>query len=767
MNKLALTIVLLMPIYTFARTLCGNVTDEENNPIAFANVLALDRDSSFLEGVVTDSLGRFHFDILPKTSEIIKVSCIGYDDYIIAINKENDLGVIRMKVSSAMLNEVVVKGNLPKTRIIGNALVTTVSNSILADAGNANDVLTKVPLVTGSEGKFSVFGAGTPIIYINGRVIHNIVELEQLSSKEIKSVEVITNPDVKYFAETNAVIKIKTIPPKGEGFSISLYNSARIAHFATNTDELLIKYRHGGLEIFAQGYFHGGKRRTHELSSMTTYGHEVFVQELENLTTNTSTNSSGKIGFNFQQGEKHSFGAYYKAARYKDKSRGLLDTEIKTDGLLYQKLHQYQSGIELIEPSNEANIYYNGSIKKLSIDFNGDYIQTYKSSYDIQNELNGRDDDRIVCTSSTNKNRLLAEKLMIAYPLWNGTIEVGEEYTNSHVNYHSYYTGVDITGGDTKIKESNIAAFVQFFQQFGPCRVGLGIRFEHVSNIYSSNGQNDPDLSRTYNNWFPSFSLSCKMKKVGLSFNLTSHTRRPSYRQLDGTLQYVNRYSYRIGNPALSPVERYATQLMAQWNVFFAQVAYHYEKNSIFYAIERYKEDPLIKLIVFENIPKYHQLQFVIGAQPTIGWWSPQITVGLYNSFYTTQFIDQKEKLNRPFFFANWDNSISLSNNWLIDVDYMFQTAGNGQNCYIKATSYLNIGVRKSFFNNTLTLQLKANDIFNVNNERIIMYNGDIKVASDNYHESRNLVLSLRYNFNTSRSKYRGKGAGLNEKKRL
>ena len=91
----------------------------------------------------------------------------------------------------------------------------------------------------------------------------------------------------------------------------------------------------------------------------------------------------------------------------------------------------------------------------------------------------------------------------------------------------------------------------------------------------------------------------------------------------------------------------------------------------------------------------------------------------------------------------------------------------NGQNCYIKATSYLNIGVRKSFFNNTLTLQLKANDIFNVNNERIIMYNGDIKVASDNYHESRNLVLSLRYNFNTSRSKYRGKGAGLNEKKRL
>lgn len=46
-----------MPICTFARTICGTVTDELNNPIAYANVVALDNDSTFLKGVVTDSLG--------------------------------------------------------------------------------------------------------------------------------------------------------------------------------------------------------------------------------------------------------------------------------------------------------------------------------------------------------------------------------------------------------------------------------------------------------------------------------------------------------------------------------------------------------------------------------------------------------------------------------------------------------------------------------------------------------------------------------------
>ena len=47
------------------------------------------------------------------------------------------------------------------------------------------------------------------------------------------------------------------------------------------------------------------------------------------------------------------------------------------------------------------------------------------------------------------------------------------------------------------------------------------------------------------------------------------------------------------------------------------------------------------------------------------------------------------------------------------------------------------------------------------------MYNGAIKVGANNYQESRNLILSLRYNFNASRSKYKGTGAGSEEKKRF
>lgn len=252
-----------------------------------------------------------------------------------------------------------------------------------------------------------------------------------------------------------------------------------------------------------------------------------------------------------------------------------------------------------------------------------------------------------------------------------------------------------------------------------------------------------------------------------MSLNITSRTTRPSYYQLDGALQYINRYSYQSGDPSLKPVDIYSVQLMAQWSCFFAQAIYSYEKNPIFYTAHRYNDDPLVKLIKFENSKARHKYQFAIGAQPHVGCWSPQPTIGVYCSRYATRFLDREMKLNRPILIFNWDNAISLPHGWIIDADFMVQTSGSAENCYLKARSYLNFGVRKSFFDDMFSIQFNANDIFDTNNERIVMYNGDIKVTTVNYQESRNVMLTLRYNINTSRSKYKGTGAGQAEKNRM
>ena len=56
-----------------------------------------------------------------------------------------------------------------------------------------------------------VLGKGKPIIYINGRLIRDNTELEQLNSNEIASIELVTNPGARYDATAKAVVRIRTV----------------------------------------------------------------------------------------------------------------------------------------------------------------------------------------------------------------------------------------------------------------------------------------------------------------------------------------------------------------------------------------------------------------------------------------------------------------------------------------------------------------------------------------------------------------------------
>ncbi len=120
---------------------------------------------------------------------------------------------------SYTLGEIVVRANPRVTSLRGDAMLTRVTGTPLEHAGTANDVLTQIPMVLGSDGNFEVFGKGTPAIYVNGRRVQDTSELAQISSANIRNVEVQTNPGAKYDASVKAVINITLKAPQGDGLS--------------------------------------------------------------------------------------------------------------------------------------------------------------------------------------------------------------------------------------------------------------------------------------------------------------------------------------------------------------------------------------------------------------------------------------------------------------------------------------------------------------------------------------------------------------------
>lgn len=206
----------LLSVATYAQTLTGKIIDAQNQPVPFANVLVLNQDSSFIAGNVSGEDGTFQVEA-GKEAALLKISYVGYEEQVLPIRNKTELGVIQLKEVATALGEVEIKGTLPVTKIKGDAMVTSIENTVLSKVGSANDVLQKIPGVTKNEDAFNVFGKGEPLIYINGREVMNKEELERLNSDEIKNVELITNPGSKYDATVKAVIRIQTVKRKGDG----------------------------------------------------------------------------------------------------------------------------------------------------------------------------------------------------------------------------------------------------------------------------------------------------------------------------------------------------------------------------------------------------------------------------------------------------------------------------------------------------------------------------------------------------------------------
>ena len=163
-----LCICLLATFALQAQTFTGKVVDEKSQPLPYANVVLLSLpDSAFVTGTVSDESGSFTLRS-EKPDLLLRVSSINYATLYNKVEKSN-LGTIQLMSDAQLLGEVVVKGDLPRVQLKGDAQVTNVQGTILEKAGTGNDLLSKLPGVSADEGAVNVFGSGAAEIYRSGK----------------------------------------------------------------------------------------------------------------------------------------------------------------------------------------------------------------------------------------------------------------------------------------------------------------------------------------------------------------------------------------------------------------------------------------------------------------------------------------------------------------------------------------------------------------------------------------------------------------------
>ena len=672
------------------------------------------------------------------------------------------------------MRELTVKGTAPKTRVKGDAMRTIINGSVLEQTTTATEMLKYIPNVEAESGSVSVVGRGASEVYINGRKVQDLKELDQIHPELIQYVDVVANPGARYSASTRSVIRITMKRPQGEGLGFTSTTYGAYQFDWTGQEQLDLNYRKGGLDItgsLTATTYSVGQEQVLTVRSMA--GNEVLSQVGKDHTRGRANFFIPKLQFNYIINPNHSIGAWY---RYNDnfyqKVTAHLDTRITLGETPQERtisdiMHDWNIR------SHVGSMYYNGTVGKWNIDFNADGVWSdnrmpIETSEETQ--FGGNTSHVDVLNENNDQIDLYAAKLILSRPLWKGLLSFGSEYSYSH---HAYQTRCDQSvlpsaDADNHVNENILAGFAEYALQLGKFGATAGLRYEHASNNYYEQQLLNEAQSRTYNDFFPSLTLTYPVGLVQMSLSYAQDITRPDYQSLNNNMMYVNRYTFQCGNPMLRPNYGHNLVYNASYKWATLMTTFSRQKDEISTVAEAYPADPSKTLMRSQNIGAYNKGNIILTLSPVIARiWRPQFTLSGSFQNYQTQALDQSVlRLNRPIFAVKWQNFISLPQGYTLMPTLGFTSKGDAGNIRLNNNAYtMDLSVSKSFLKNQLTVTLNASNPFEWADNDLTVY-GARELHTDK-HNPRSFYAHVVYRFNAAQSKYKGTGAGEAQKARM
>ena len=768
MRKNIQTTLLLLFFFTsldmMAQSIKGKVVDTQGAPLELANVCLLSKaDSSFISGAASKADGVFTIET-KSIDGILRVSCMGYETKYSDCHSA-DAGTIILMPSSNEMAEVVVKGNRRLYTMNAGGLTSTIQGSALAKLPSLSDVLNQLPFLSASDNAITVLGKGKPLVYLDGRKITSNTELVGLKGNQIRNVQVIMNPGSRYPSNVGAVIRITTIRTQGDGWSGTMQWNGKVNHNFGQNDFLKLNYRKGAFDIFGSVYYQENKSDEEQTNDVAfNYKGTTIVSHNSNKQNSKGRFLVSQAGTNYVSLDN----SFYAGLKY------IYSRTLKIPFNLYSTLTSSD-----LEGNHTFNSYYFQNNYGGRHNATAYLLKTFKNKWEMETnttytridfttDLNTTEIEHnktiTVGSKSYRKTDMFAENVMLSKSMPIGKFTFGEEYTYTNNTQAFELTDPDhtssLTSNGNQAKQNSLALFSEYSKAWKYWSTNVGLRYEWVAFDYRLNGVKQDAQSKKYGNLLPTLSLNFSKSSFGTTLSLRSIIARPSYMQLRASRAYNNRYAYEGGNPSLQPANIYDLGLLLRYKDLVLSSNYIIYKNAIsFY--EQVLEDKPVRLNSFINID-YQSFNLMASYAPTFGIWKPSVTL----QAYFQQLEYNSIKYTKPIAKYSFKNLFSFPKSYTATLNFSGCTAGNDGLLYYKHNFTTSASLIKSFpFG--LMVALSIEDIFHTSRERWMVKTPDIEATKWLKGDTQCFTLTLRYSFNTARSKYKGKGAGNSEINRL
>ena len=781
----------------------GQVVDASTgNPVPFASVVLVSmRDSSVVEGTLTDDKGAFDLREVEIGRHILEFRFPGYETYRSQAHMfsprnpqslEWNVGSVGLNADITAIEEAVVveQGSVMEMKV--DRRVFHVGNDLTSQGGNTTELLENIPSVAVDlDGNITLRGSSGVQILIDGRpsgLAGGAREafLESLPASAVDRVELITNPGARFDPDgTAGILNIILKKNRLEGFSGQAQSTYGTGD--NHDANASLNYRSKGFSISTnlgwndrQSFMAGETDRTQFWSDDSTSFSSINrpgdskrrnVSATARLEWRATDDWLVFAGANGKEGHRNGWDSTFTAERWVG---GTLNEQVTNvlrlkEGTMDSRGGDVYAGVERIFGSQNH---------KWTADFRRSLSSREGRNDFLDIALNATSPNQEVRTFNGEDNRNNRWMLQTDYQRpWGdeGKFEVGLKSTSNRDVSEMTYTESDsseFTGGiyvphglDTVdyaflYDEQIHAAYATAGKTMGGVGFQFGLRAEQAytnSSLEGAGSLNAEPFNNNYFRLYPSANLFVQRDDENTwSVSYSRRVNRPRGRQLNPFLDMSDPRNFRSGNPFLLPEFTNSYELAHQWQRNRSTVT-----TSLFFkdtkdVIRRFTESQStgdldssnVLVSTFKNLGRQHNegielaIMLPLGNNGKLNWTASAYRVvndgrELESSFSSSGFSWSSR------FFATW----TLGSSWKLQANSYLRGSEVTAQGRFNGFATLNLAASRILFGDQWQLTVQAKDVFNTRRWSYSTSAPDFEQDVWRQRESQNFFVSLQYKF--------------------
>ena len=661
------------------------VDDNDASPLIGATVVLVEETSGRQVGATTDASGKFELKEVKAGNYVLQCSYVGYEALTLVLkqlDKSTDLGEIRMSASSALLDEVVVKGEKVVQKIDRQLVMPTEAQKKASTNGVSLLQNLQLPnLSVNALNKTITTNYGEAVqLRINGVEVTQ-AEVLAIRPEEVIRVEYHEQPGLRYGGAGAVIDYIIKRKETGGHLSTDITNGVSLLGYG---------------DYHVSGKFHRGKssftglmqwsRRDLEWNRENEETFHYPNQTIINKEMVASPNKvkydyiTASLNYQYTNGEKSMLNIAFR-----NDTKDIPNSFTDRNSLLLQENKEYvvKDREQSLTQIPSIDVYYQLNLKNdqhLYLDVVGTYLSSStQRTYSITEQ--GQMPVEIFSKTEGDKYSVIGEAIY-ERPLWAGKLSTGMKHNQAFMN--------NIYNGDAFTEVSMHTAETSFFAEYQSkirnlnYTLGMGAMRTYYKQ---GNATQEKYIFR------PTLNLTYQAGKVFLRYNASLSGYAPSLSELSDVEQQVDAYQVRRGNPDLRSVTYFTNRLSGAYRTDGINVElsarYSYDDKPIME--ETFYEDGMF-VRAYANQKGFHRLNLQANLQ--LQPFKQYVSINL-NPFFNRYVSQGNAYLHTH---SNWGfrgNIVGMYKQWMLMAD-MFtsyhelwgETINKGETMHTVAVGY-------------------------------------------------------------------------------